>query len=91
MGAQTNSAGTADWLMASRGTLVKAHIEAHMATLTIRESPLPRDDFYDTLRSISVVVPPGRVVDAEVHLDEEFRAWDTLSDDALRAFEAGLD
>jgi hypothetical protein len=87
---QTNMASTKDWLEAEKGLRIRAYIEAYTPTLSIREIPLHRENLYDALREISVPFPIERAPIEKSQFDMEFRAWDILSDEALRIFERKL-
>ena len=87
---ETDGANTRTWLEASKDMEIRAYIESHMPTLSVRESPSPSGNLYDTLRKVSVSLPTQRAVALEPQLEMELQAWDTLSDEALRNFEQGL-
>jgi hypothetical protein len=85
----TDTVNTRDWLEASKGVKIAAYIESYMPTLSIYEKPLSDQNFYDALKSISVLFPVTPIISLRLH--QEFQAWDALSDEALMIFEQELD
>jgi len=87
---QTDAANMRSWLGTSPQIKITAYIENCVSTLNIREAPLSRVDFYETLRKFSVPFRKDRSAILEPQLDLEFQAWDALSDEALMNFEQEL-
>ena len=87
---RTDVANTKNWLEASRGIRTRAYIESYMSTVSMGERPFPSGNFYESLRTVSVLLPTKRAATLEPQLDMEFQAWDILSDEALANFELEL-
>jgi hypothetical protein len=82
---ETNEANTRTWLEGSKEMKIKAYVENHIPTLSVRESPAPSTSPY------SASLPMQRPVTLGPQLEMELQAWDILSDEALRNFEQGLE
>lgn len=91
MGPQTCVASTKDWLEASKEMKIRLIIENSVSTISMYQSPLVIGDSYNELKQMGLPFLPDLSVVKEPSLDSEFKAWDTLSDEALLNFEYALD
>jgi hypothetical protein len=77
---QTDTAGSQDWLEASRELKIRAYVQNSAPTRTV----------YNTLSRLAARVQAERRCPIDPELDLEFQAWDALSDEALSSFEHAL-
>lgn len=92
---RTDAATTDDWLRANKEITIAAHVQNYTPTAAVLESPIlpiPDKGALDVLTKISVSLPLERhpVSAAQIGLDLEFQAWDSLSDEAFLNLEQNL-
>ena len=89
---ETHEANTETWIKASQDLNVKPFVEGYMATVSVNGYPVPTEQgLYDELKKIGALFPIPAAGVVGPQLEMELQAWDLLSDEALRDFEAGLE